>query len=150
MQGRNGFTLLEILVVVLIIAVLATVVGVNVAREPGRARQAVAAAQIANLRTALQRYRMDHGMYPTQEQGLEALCRRPTRAPIPRGPYPPDGYLESSEVPLDPWGQPYIYLVPGSGNAPFEIVSYGADREPGGEGENADISSLRLGQTGAP
>ena len=137
---KKGFTLLEVLVVVLIITILATVVGVNISREPGRARSAAARAQIGAFKTALQLYRMNHGFLPTQEQGLEALVRRPETPPVPQN-YPDDGYLDSSEVPLDPWGRPYIYLAPGTRGQSFEIISYGADGEPGGEGEAADISS---------
>lgn len=140
MQRRDGFTLLEILVVVLIITILATIVGVNVAKEPGKARAAAAAAHIGTLRTALQLYRMDNGMYPTQEQRLEALCTKPDRSPVPQR-YREEGYLESRKLPVDPWGNPYVYLVPGRQGSPFEVLSYGGDGEPGGDGEAADISS---------
>lgn len=140
MRSRSGFTLLEILVVVLIITVLATIVGVNVAREPGKARRAAAAAQIGAFETALRIYRMDHGVYPSQQQGLAALCRPPDDLARPEI-YPPTGYLERMAVPQDPWGNEYVYLVPGPGNLPFEVISYGADGEPGGEGEATDIGS---------
>jgi len=142
-QKSGGFTLLEILVVVLIITVLATIVGVNVAREPGKARVAAATAQIQAFRTALQLYQMEQGRIPTQEQGLQALCTCPTVEPIPER-YPENGYLDSRTVPLDPWGHPYVYLVPGTTGEPYEIISYGSDGEPGGTGEAADISSAKL------
>ena len=139
-MNKSGFTLLEILVVVLIITILATVVGVNVARRPGDARRAAAAAQIVTFRTALQLYRMKHGTLPTQQQGLTALCREPTVPPIPAD-YPEEGYLETLRLPKDPWGRDYLYLIPGTQGSAFEILSYGSDGEPGGEGEAADVSS---------
>jgi len=143
MNDRTGFTLLEILVVVLIITILATVVGVNVARRPQEARFAAATAQIRTFKTALQLYRMEQGCLPTQEQGLSALCVEPVVRPMPEN-YPEEGYLGSRNLPRDPWKNDYVYLVPGSDGEPYEILSYGADGEPGGEGEQADISSLDL------
>jgi general secretion pathway protein G len=139
-DSKAGFTLLEILVVVLIITILATLVGVNVAREPGKARAAAARAQIETLRTALQIYRMEQGQVPTPEQGLKALCQKPETPPIPER-YPEGGYLESVVAPKDPWGREYVYVVPGPGGLPYEIVSYGSDGQPGGKGDAADISS---------
>lgn len=140
---RSGFTLLEILVAVTIIAILATIVGVKVANEPGRARTAKTKAYIASLSTALKMYRMDNSRYPTMQQGLDALCNKPTRKPIPQN-YPVEGYLESSTVPLDPWQNEYVYIIPGPDRRPFDIISYGSDGEPGGEGEAADIHSSQL------
>jgi general secretion pathway protein G len=140
---RSGFTLLEILVAVTIIAILATIVGVKVANEPGRARTAKAKAYIASLSTALRMYRMDNSLYPTMQQGLDALCNKPTIKPIPQK-YRPEGYLESSSIPLDPWQHEYVYIIPGPDRRPFNIISYGSDGEPGGEGEAADISSSTL------
>jgi len=134
---------LEVLVVVLIITILATLVGVRVAGEPGKARTAAAIAQIRSFSTALSLYRMQNGHIPTESQGLQALVARPTTPPVPQS-YPEGGYLESLRVPQDPWQRDYVYLVPGPGGAPYEIVSYGADGEPGGEGEAADISSAGL------
>jgi len=143
MNARSGFSLIEILVVVLIISVLAAVVAVNVVKEPGRARVAAAKAQLVIFRTALQLYRMDNGRLPTQGQGLKALVERPTVAPVPRN-FRPEGYLESRNLPLDPWSNPYVYLLPGSDGSPYEIISYGAEGEPGGTGEAADISTASL------
>jgi len=141
--SRAGFTLLEILVVVLIITILATIVGVSVVKEPGRARTAAARAQLKVFGTALQLYRMDNGRFPTQAQGLAALVERPALAPIPPA-FRTEGYLESRNLPADPWGNPYVYLVPGTDGSPYEIITYGADGEPGGEDEEADISSADL------
>ena len=143
MSNRSGFTLLEILVVVLIITILATIVGVNIAHEPGRARVVATKAKIGTLRTALQLYSMDNGFLPTQEQGLGALCQKPTMPPVPPN-YREGGYLESPNLPLDAWKHEFVYLVPGPNGAPFVIASYGADGEPGGTGENADLSSADM------
>jgi general secretion pathway protein G len=140
MTARSGFTLLEVLVVVMIITILATIVGLNLAKEPGKARVAKAKATIGILKTALQRYRMEHGRVPTQEQGLQALCTKPERPPIPES-YPDGGYLDSQQVPLDPWKRDYVYLCPGPAGETFLIISYGADGEPGGTDEDTDITS---------
>jgi general secretion pathway protein G len=136
---RGGFTLIEILVVVLIITILATVVGIRVANQPGQARVAAARAQLGVFRTALNLYRMNHGQAPTVAQGLDALCRVPTRPPVPEG-YPAEGYIESRTVPADPWGRPYVYLAPGPEGLPYDVLTYGADGEPGGTAENADLT----------
>ncbi len=142
-RSCKGFTLIEILVVVLIISVLAGIVGVNVLRHPGQARISAARLQIKTFKNALQLYRMEQHRYPTQAQGLEALCVKPAIPPVPDA-YPEEGYLDSRTVPLDPWGRPYIYIVPGRNNEPYEIISYGSDGEPGGTGEAAEISSSDL------
>ncbi len=138
---RSGFTLLEILVAVTIIAILATIVGVKVAHEPGRAKVAKAKTSITSFATALSMYRMDNSLYPSMRQGLDALCNKPTTKPIPKN-YRSEGYLHS--VPLDPWENEYVYIVPGPERRAFEILSYGADGEPGGEGEAADIRNSEL------
>ena len=143
MKTRAGFTLLEILVVVMIITILATIVGVSVSRRPGEARVMAAKVQIAAFRTALDLYRMDQGQFPSQEQGLKALCEKPTIPPIPDK-YPDEPYLRSRKVPMDPWKHDYVYLVPGAQGEKYEIISYGAGGEQGGEGEAADISSSDL------
>ncbi len=142
-KNNYGFTLLEILVAVTIIAILATIVGVKVANEPGRARVAKAKTYIASLNTALKLYRMDNSMYPTMEQGLDALCNKPSRPPIPHN-YRQDGYMEGSSIALDPWQHEYVYMVPGPDRHPYDIISYGSDGEPGGTGEAADIHSSEL------
>jgi general secretion pathway protein G len=134
---------MEVLVVVLIITILATLVGVQVAGGPGKARVATAKAQIQRLRTALQLYRADNDRYPNQAQGLQALVQAPTVPPVPAT-YPREGYLESPNLPKDPWGNPYLYLIPGSHAEAYEIISYGADGAPGGEDEDADITSSEL------
>ena len=141
--ARHGFTLVELLVVIAIISILAGVVTVSLVSKPAEARIAAAKLQIQQLQSALNIYRTDHGAYPTQEQGLEALVRLPDREPIPRK-YPRDGYLTSRIVPKDPWKRPFIYLAPGRGGESYEIISYGSDGEPGGEDDAADLSSSAL------
>jgi len=143
MKRQSGFTLIEILVAVLIISILAAIVGVNVVKRPGEARVAAAKAQLGAFKTAMQLYRMDNGRLPTQRQGLAALCRRPTVPPVPEK-YREEGYLDARRLPKDPWGNDYVYLVPGSGGEPYEMVSYGADGEPDGDGQDADISTAEM------
>ncbi|MCA1808612.1 MAG: type II secretion system major pseudopilin GspG [Kiritimatiellia bacterium] len=143
MRNNSGFSFIELLVTIVIISILVGVVGLSVLHRPGEARVAAARLQIRTFKQALQMYRMDQGQYPTQAQGLEALCVRPVRPPVPEH-YPAEGYIDSRQVPFDPWNNPYIYLVPGRQGTPCEVLSYGADGEPGGEGEAADISSLDL------
>jgi general secretion pathway protein G len=138
MRTRAGFTLIELLVVVFIITILATIVGVKLAGAPHKARVAVAVAQIKNFKSSLRLYKMQHGAVPTQAQGLKALCEKPVLPPVPDQ-YPDDGYMDSRNLPLDPWDRDYVYLVPGPDGSEFDIISYGADGEPGGEDENVDI-----------
>ncbi len=137
----EGFTFLEVLAVIVIISILATIVAVRVGQEPAKAKVAAARAQIEILANAVDHYTMNHGAPPTQRQSLEALCRRPEAEPVPSD-YPPGGYLRSANVPKDPWGNEYAYLVPGPDGHSYEIISYGADGRPGGEGVNADLSNL--------
>jgi general secretion pathway protein G len=137
--ARPGFTLIEILVVIAVIAVLAALVAPNVFRHVGGAKDSAARAQVEMLGAALDAYRLDNGRYPTTSQGLDALMGEPTVEPRPtnwRGPY-----LRRA-VPLDPWGNAYWYESPGTFNPRgYDLVSFGADGQPGGEGEDADITS---------
>lgn len=139
-ECNQGFSLIEILVVILIITILAGVVGLNVLRHPGEQKVKAAKLQIMNFRSALQIYHMEQDRYPTQEQGLEALCIQPAIAPILQF-YPENGYLDSRKLPRDPWEHLYIYLAPGRNQEPYEIISYGSDGEPGGTKNAVDISS---------
>jgi general secretion pathway protein G len=143
MTPRSGFTLIEILVVISIMAILAGLVALNVAERPAEARIAAAKVQIKTLNTALVVYKTEQGRYPTLAQGLAALVEKPAVPPVPKR-YPEFGYLEGNKVPLDPWNRPYLYVIPGRSGAPLEIISYGADGEAGGTGEDADISSAEL------
>ena len=143
-SGRcGGFTLGEILVVLAIISLLAGVVVINVAPHLNLGNQGKAKAQIQTFSTALQTYRVAHGRYPTQDQGLAAHVQCPTLPPVPAN-YPEGGDLASRALPLDPWGNPYIYLIPGRLGEPFEIISYGSDAAEGGSGSAADLSSAHL------
>lgn len=142
MQDRRrnrGFTLIEILVVIAVIAMLAALVGPNVFQHVGSARDATAKSQIEMLGAALDAYRLDNARYPTTDQGLAALRTRPATDPQPnnwRGPY------LRKDIPTDPWGGPYLYVAPGEVNTNgYDLVSLGADGQPGGEGEDADITS---------
>ena len=139
--SRSGFTLIEILVVIVVIAILATLVAPNVFRHVGSAKDATARSQIEMFGAALDAYRLDNGRYPSSEQGLEALWREPQGDPRPtnwRGPY------LRKEVPLDPWDHAYIYKAPGVVNPTgYDLLAYGADGAEGGEGENGDIVSWK-------
>ena len=137
---RSGFTLIEILVVIVVIAILATLVAPNIFQNVGNAKQATARSQIEMLGAALDAYRLDNGSYPTTQQGLAALWEKPTIDPPPNWRSP---YLRKA-VPLDPWNRPYVYVFPGEQNPNgYDLISYGFDGVPGGEGENADILSWK-------
>ena len=135
---RAGFSLIEVLVVIVIITVLATVVAVNLLGAPDDAKRAATLTNITNVKTALEKYNLDNGFYPSQAQGLQALVVRATSAPAPKK-WPQDGYLD--KLPLDGWGAPLAYLVPGRDGRRFEVFSLGKDGQVGGEEANADISS---------
>jgi general secretion pathway protein G len=136
-----GFTLIEIMAVVLIMGFLAGIVGVAVFGQLDKARVTTAQTQIKSLENALAFYQMDNGHFPSAEQGLEALVRPPTSGPQPRN-YRPGGYLQGGQVPLDPWGNPFQYESPGQINTnSFDLWSFGADGRPGGDGVNAEIGN---------
>jgi len=140
-----GFTLIEIMAVVLIIGLLSTIVGVSIFAQVDKGRMTAASVQIANLESVLELYRMDNARYPTTEQGLDALINEPDDARS----YPPGGYLQKRRVPEDPWGNPYEYEQPGQNNShSFDIWSLGADSKPGGEGVDADIGNWADGGEG--
>jgi general secretion pathway protein G len=134
---QRGFTLIEIMVVVVILAVLGALVVPNILGKVDTARVTAAKTDINSIKQALDLYRLDNFKYPTTEQGLQALVKQPADPTITN--YPPHGYL--STLPKDPWGNPYIYTSPGSDGREFEIMSYGRDGKPGGEGPDADILS---------
>ena len=130
-----GFTLIELMVVLVIIGVLAALIVPNVLDRADDARVTAGRTDIANISQALKLYRLDNQRYPTAEQGLQALIAKPTTAPVP-GNWRP--YLE--KLPNDPWGHPYQYLNPGI-KGEVDVMSFGADGQSGGEGKNADIGS---------
>jgi general secretion pathway protein G len=136
-RSTAGFTLIEILIVVVILGILAGIVVVNVMDRPDQARVVAARNDIAALSNALKLYRLDNGVYPSSEQGLAALSRKPESGEPPRN-WKPGGYVE--RLPKDPWGSEYQYLNPGV-HGEIDIFSYGADSRPGGEGYSADIGS---------
>jgi general secretion pathway protein G len=140
-QTRNrGFTLIEIMVVVVILGILAALIIPNIMDRPDQARIAKAKQDIRALDTALSLYRMDNYRYPTTEQGLQALVEKPSTPPVPPN-FKQGGYLK--RMPKDPWGNDYIYLSPGS-HGEYDLSSLGADGQPGGEGVNADINNWEI------
>ncbi|MCD5390666.1 type II secretion system major pseudopilin GspG [candidate division NPL-UPA2 bacterium] len=141
MQREAGFTLIELMVVIIILGVLATIVVPRFLGREEEARRTAAVVQISNFKGALSMFKLDNGFFPTTEQGLEALVEMPTIEPIPKR-WPEGGYLE--RIPLDPWGNPYIYISPGIHSAEYDIISFGRDGKEGGEGQNADIRSWEL------
>lgn len=135
---QRGLTLIELMVVIVILGVLSTIVAVNVLPSGDRARQQAVETQIAQMKTAMNIYRLDFGTYPTADQGLAALVAAPQNLRRPER-YRTGGYLDTQTVPLDPWDTPYQYVVPGQNGAEFQICSYGRDGRPGGQGIDADI-----------
>jgi general secretion pathway protein G len=134
---RAGVTLIELLVVVTIIALFAAVVGTNMFRQADKARVTAARTQLVNFRTALGQYKLDTGSFPTTELGLQALRVKPANAELWDGPY------LTMDVPVDPWGHPYGYKFPGEHGDEPDLISLGADGQPGGEGFNADVVSWK-------
>ncbi len=130
-----GFTLLELLVVLGIVALLATIAGPQVLRYLGKARTETAKAQIAAISTALELFALDNGTFPPQQVGLSGLMQAPTNLPAWRGPY-----LKRAEGLIDPWGRPYQYRFPGRRGTP-EVFTLGRDNAPGGLGEDQDVTS---------
>ena len=138
-QLRNqGFTLIEVMVVIVILGILAALIVPKIMGRPDEARVVAARQDIATIMQALKLYKLDNRRYPTAEQGLDALVKKPTLAPVPDN---WKSYLD--KLPVDPWGNAYQYLNPGL-NGEVDVLSYGADGKPGGEGFDADIGSWSL------
>jgi general secretion pathway protein G len=133
----HGFTLIEIMVVIVILGILAALVVPRIIERPDQARVIAAKSDIATIMQALKLYRLDNQRYPTSEQGLSALVVRPTSPPVPPN-WKPNGYLE--RLPKDPWGNAYQYLNPGL-RGEIDVFSFGADGQPGGTGFDADVGS---------
>jgi len=139
-NNQRGFTLIEIMVVVVILGILAGIVVPRLLERPEEARRTKAAVQIRNIEEALGLFKLDNGFYPATEQGLKALVEKPVNGRIPNR-YRDGGYIK--KVPEDPWGQPYLYLNPGT-HGDYDLFSYGPDGESGGEGDNADIGNWNI------
>lgn len=143
MRSRAGFTLIELMVVIIILGLLAAIVMPRIVGETDKARYGAALAQMRILEDALKRYKLDNGVFPSTEQGLESLVRKPSSGLVPRN-WPEGGYLDKQEIPRDPWGNAYIYIAPGQHSPDYDLKSLAADGLEGGEGYNADIESWRL------
>ena len=139
LNNRGGFTLIEIMEVIVILAMLAALVGPKLMGRTDDAKITDARVQIKNIETALKLYKLDTGSYPSTEQGLGALVSKPTVGVIPKN-YKDGGYLESKKMPKDPWGNDYLYVSPGE-HGDYDLFSYGSDGAKDGEGKNADITS---------
>ena len=138
-HNNLGFTLIELMVVIIILGILAMWVAPKIMSRPEQAKQVKAQLDIQNLETALKLYKLDTGSYPATEQGLQALIEKPETGNVPRR-WKDGGYLEKSRVPKDPWHNEFVYLSPGL-KGDFDIISYGADGVPGGEKEYRDINN---------
>ena len=135
-EKQRGFTLVEILVVIIIIGMLAALVGPKLFGKVGMAKSKAAKAQIELFGTALDAFRLDAGRYPTTDEGLKALREKPAGVDNWQGPYLP------KEIPVDPWGRPYVYKSPGD-HGEYDLLSYGLDGVEGGDGENQDVTSWK-------
>lgn len=139
---QQGFTLIELMVVIVILGILAGALIPRIMGRPEEAKQLKAKMQIESLETALKLYRLDNGSYPTTEQGIQSLVEMPDIEPVPRK-WREGGYLEKGKIPKDPWGNEFVYLCPGL-QGDYDLISYGADGVPGGEGKNQDINSWEI------
>lgn len=135
-----GFTLIEVMVVIIILGLLAAIVMPRLVGQTDKARYAQAKIQMRILEDALKRYKLENGHFPTTSQGLQALVQKPSSPPVPRD-WPDGGYLDKPEVPLDPWGNEFIYISPGQHGPDYDLVSLGADGLEGGEGYDKDVQS---------
>lgn len=140
--GTIGFTLIELMVVIVILGILAGLIVPRIMGRPEEARRMKARIQIESIETTLKLYKLDNGYYPSTEQGLQALVEPPAVGQLPRA-WREGGYLEKGKVPKDPWGNEYVYLCPGI-HGDYDLISYGADGEPGGEDKDQDINSWEL------
>ena len=139
-KQMQGFSLIEIMVVVVILGILASIVVPKIMSRPDEARKVNAQQDIQSIQNALDLYKLDNGFYPTTDQGLEALVKKPTTPPVPQNWQP---YLKS--LPIDPWGRAYLYLHPGQ-HGDVDIFTYGANGQPGGTGINAEIGNWQINE----
>lgn len=142
-NNRKGFTLIELMVVLVILGLLVGIFAPKIIGRTDEAKVTKTKVQIRNIESALKLYKLDNGVYPTTEQGLDALISKPTIGEIPTE-WREGGYLEGTKIPDDPWGNPYFYLSPGTDDRDYDLFSTGADGIIGGEGINADIKSWEL------
>lgn len=138
-SNTKGFTLIELMVVIVILGILAGLIIPRIMGRPEEARRMKARVQMESMETALRLYKLDNGAYPTTEQGLQALIEAPTTGELPKA-WRKGGYLEKGKVPKDPWGYEYVYLSPGL-HGDFDLTSYGADGQPGGEERDQDVNN---------
>ena len=136
----SGFTLIELMVVIIILGILAGLIVPRIMEDPDKAKVVKAKLQIESFSAALKRYKLDNGDYPSTDQGLQALVEKPSVGKIPNR-YPEKGYLP--KVPKDPWGNDYVYICPGE-HGDFDMISYAADGKEGGEGKDADVRSWEI------
>ncbi len=141
-RSEKGFTLIELMVVIVILGILAGLVVPRLMGRPEEAKQVKAQLQIESLETALKLYKLDNGAYPTTDQGLHALVELPGSGTAPSN-WREGGYLEKGNVPTDPWGNDFVYLSPGLHHE-YDIISYGADGVPDGEGKDQDINNWEI------
>ncbi len=141
-SSEKGFTLIELMVVIVILSILAVWIAPKIMGRPDQAKQVKAKVDIQGLETALKLYKLDNGMYPATEQGLDALAVKPESGKIPKN-WRSGGYVEKGKIAKDPWGNDYVYLCPGV-HGDFDITSYGADGEPGGEEYDQDINNWEI------
>lgn len=141
-KKQSGFTLTEILIAMAIVAIMGTVVVLNLIGNVDQANLQKLKADLGTLETALTSYKIENGFYPTTDQGLRALIEKPSSNPIPTN-YPRGGYLGQKTVPLDPWRREYLYVSPGR-NGDYDLFTLGSDGRQGGEGENMDIGTWNI------
>jgi general secretion pathway protein G len=137
-RGERGFTLIELMVVIVILGILAGLIIPRIMGRPDEARRAKARIQIESIETALKLYKLDNGNYPSTELGLQALVQQPSVGVAAKN-WRQGGYLEKAKVPKDPWGRDFVYISPGT-HGDYDLSSLGADGEPGGEGKDKDVN----------
>ena len=143
--NHRGFTLIELMVVVIILGILALYIGPKIMGEPEKAKRVKAKMDIATLETALKMYKLDNGVYPSTEQGLQSLVEMPETGVVPKN-WRKGGYVEKNRIPKDPWGNEFVYISPGV-HGDFDLISYGLDGVPGGESEeDKDINNWEVQQ----
>jgi len=141
-KTTHGFTLIELMVVIVILGILVSFIAPRLMGRPDEAKQVKARIQMESLETAIKLYKLDNGIYPATEQGLQALVEQPQTGTLPKK-WRKGGYLEKGKVPKDPWGNEFVYLSPGA-QGDYDIISYGADGVPGGEEFDKDINSWEI------